>query len=69
MSHLPTNCPTPHVCRFRGCGAHCERNRIEGSLATVVILAPVISIFPALALAAEHRATSALPGHFRPLHL
>ncbi|MBI5766915.1 MAG: hypothetical protein HZA93_03920 [Verrucomicrobia bacterium] len=35
--------------------------RLEGSLAAVATLAPVIPIFPALALAAEHRATSALP--------
>ena len=32
--------------------------RFEGSLASVVTLAPVIPIFPALALAAEHNATS-----------
>jgi hypothetical protein len=30
--------------------------RLEGSLAAVGTLAPVIPIFPALALAAEHRA-------------
>lgn len=35
--------------------------RLEGSLAAVTTLAPVIPIFPALALAAAHRATSLQP--------
>ena len=32
--------------------------RIEGSLAGVALLAPVIPIFPALALAAQHRSAA-----------
>ena len=40
--------------------------RLEGSLAAATPLAPVIPIFPALALAAEHRAMAEFP-EFHPV--
>jgi hypothetical protein len=51
--------PEGNVVRYQRASRPALSLRLEGSLAAVVPLAPVIPIFPALTLAAAHRATSA----------
>jgi hypothetical protein len=51
--------PTKNARRVTGWHFHCRPPQGKTSRAAVSELAPVISIFPALALAAEHHAMSA----------